>query len=66
MVATKEEVEKARIQCDGKYCTRRAWLRDWMGWKYCFNHLKSNIFNYDRPKLRDKWFYVKTTRIFFK
>jgi hypothetical protein len=59
-LASAMEIKKYRRKCFSPHCKRRAFLRDWSGWEWCFNHWWREIKN----KENNVWFYLKTTKIF--
>lgn len=36
--AMPKELKVRKRQCWGFNCKSRAWLQNWMGWRYCFKH----------------------------
>lgn len=58
--ATKEEVKEMRRRCFTPNCKKKAWLLDWTGYQHCFGDWYRSM----QWGGGNKWFYVKTTRIF--
>lgn len=60
--ATPEELKALKRRCWRPDCKRRAFLRDWTGWKWCWRDwLRSLRWGSGE---NNKWFFIRTTRIF--
>ena len=57
--ATPQEIDAIKRECWCPGCPRCAFLRDWLGWKWCGRHWWRNVGERSSP-----WFYVRTTRVF--
>lgn len=57
---TKEELWRYKHRCMNPACKRKAWLEDWTGWRWCAPHWYRSM----RCGGGNKWFFIKTTRIF--
>lgn len=63
-VATEKEIRKMKRQCWHTGCKKKAFLKDWTGWKYCEEHWYQEITSPDRRRLKEKQFYFKSTEVF--
>lgn len=59
--ATPEDIRIQRRQCWNTGCKKRHWFRDWCGYKYCLKHWLSSL----RWGGGNKWFYFRTTEVFY-
>lgn len=58
--ATPEELKALKRRCWSPPCKRRAFLRDWAGWQWCFKHWWRNLC-WDGGNF---WYGFRTTRVF--
>jgi len=50
-LASDAEIKKHKRECWNPGCQKRAWIRDWKGWRWCFFHCWAQL-----PTRRDGHF----------
>ena len=58
--ASAEEVKRNRRRCFSPNCKKRAFLKDYGGWEWCFEHWYKSW----RWGGGNKWYVFKTTKVF--
>lgn len=60
--ATEREIKEYKRKCDTPHCTHKAFLIDWTGYRHCLKDWYRSL-RWGSGE-NNKWFYIKTTKLF--
>lgn len=62
--ATAAELKEARRRCFRPACTRRAWLEDWDGWRWCVRDWLRNL-RWSGGNVESKWLKIRHVKLYW-